>query len=301
MRHVIESQQFDRGLIEKLFVLADESSIKKDLPLRGKLMASLFYEPSTRTRFSFESAMHRLGGAVISTENASEYSSAAKGESLEDSIRTVNQSCDVIVLRHPELGASKRAAAVSDVPVINAGDGAGQHPTQSLLDLYTIKKEIGRIDDISVVMVGDLKYGRTVRSLAYLLGKYDKLKITFLSPPALKMENDIKDYLDKNRVSWQETDQWLDTLETADVVYQTRVQKERFTSLEDYQKQKDRFIFTNKELAKMKPEAVVMHPLPRVNEIAVEVDSSPRAAYFRQVKNGLHIRMALLQFLLADS
>src|SRR5258708_217432 len=181
MKHVIESQQFDRKAIEQLFKIADSlSKSKKDL-LRGKIMASLFYEPSTRTRFSFESAMLRLGGGVISTENAGEFSSVAKGETLEDTIRIMNNYADVIVLRHPERGASERAAAVSDVPIINAGDGAGQHPTQALLALYTIRQELGKIDGIHIALVGDLKHGRTVRSLAYLLGKYKNIILSLIS------------------------------------------------------------------------------------------------------------------------
>src|SRR3990172_7520886 len=187
MKHVVESQQFGRKLLSSLFSMADKLEKKTETPLKGKIMAALFYEPSTRTRFSFESAMLRLGGSVITTENAKEFSSAAKGETLEDSIRVINNYVDVIVLRHYEEGASARAARVSRVPVINAGDGAGQHPTQALLDLYTIRKEIGKIDGLRIAMVGDLAQGRTVRSLAYLLSKFEDITMYFVAPPLLKM------------------------------------------------------------------------------------------------------------------
>src|SRR3989338_10908852 len=190
--HVVETQQFDRETIEKLFKLADSLEGVREESLKGKIMAALFYEPSTRTRLSFESAMLHLGGSVITMENGSESSSATKGETLEDSTRVVNHYADVIVMRHPEAGASARAAAVSKVPVINAGDGAGQHPTQSLLDLYTVERELGRVDGVHIAIVGDLKYGRAARSLVYLLGKYSDVKLTLVSPPELQMNDDIK-------------------------------------------------------------------------------------------------------------
>jgi len=298
MQHVIESQQFDRKTLEHIFNSANSLSKLNKKPMRGKIMASLFYEPSTRTRLSFESAMYRLGGEVISTENASEFSSAAKGESLEDSIRTVSNYADVIILRHGEKGATKRAAAVSDVPVINAGDGAGQHPTQALLDLYTIQRELGKIDGIHIALVGDLKHGRTVRSLVYLLGKYKNISITFVSPKKLKIGADIKKYLGKHKINWTEKDNWVGVLEEVDVLYQTRIQKERFKKNDDYEKLKGSFVITPREIEIMKKNAILMHPLPRVDEITRDVDSSPKAAYFRQAKYGLLVRMALLQFLL---
>lgn len=298
MDHVIESQQFNRKTIELLFKAADSLLKSEKDPLRGKIMASLFYEPSTRTRFSFESAMLRLGGEVISTENASEFSSAAKGETLEDTIRVISQYADIIILRYPEKGASKRAAAVSEVPIINAGDGAGQHPTQALLDLYTIQKELGRIDGVHIALVGDLKNGRTVRSLAYLLGKYKSISITFISPKPLQIGFEIKEYLDRHNVTWEEQENWGGILKNVDVIYQTRIQKERFRKAGDYKKFKGKYILTSKEVKQMKKNSIVMHPLPRVDEIATEVDASPKAAYFRQAKHGLLIRMALLQFLL---
>ena len=214
MRHVLEAQQFDTKTIDEIFGIADKLAITKSEPLRGKIMASLFYEPSTRTRFSFESAMLRLGGSVITTENAHEFSSASKGETLEDSIRVINQYADVIVLRHNETGAAGRAGAVSDIPVINAGDGTGQHPTQALLDLYTIKREVGRMNNIHIVFAGDLKNGRTVRSLAYLLGKYEGVNMSFVSPPELRIGSDIKEYLDKHKVTWEEVEDWDGVLPT---------------------------------------------------------------------------------------
>ncbi len=298
MKHVIESQQFDRKTIEKIFHIADNLEKKKETPLRGKIMASLFYEPSTRTRFSFESAMLRLGGGVITTENAKEFSSAAKGETLEDSIRVINNYADIIVLRHYERGASERAAAVSQIPIVNAGDGAGQHPTQALLDLYTIQKELGKIDGVEIAFVGDLKNGRTVRSLAYLLGKYKGVRITFVSPRGLMVGEDIKEYLHRHNAYYRETEKLDAILPEIDVLYQTRIQKERFSDQHEYEKFKGQYILTLKEVGQMKPKAIIMHPLPRVDEIAVEVDASPKAAYFKQARYGLLVRMALLKFLL---
>jgi aspartate carbamoyltransferase catalytic subunit len=261
-------------------------------------MASLFYEPSTRTRFSFESAMLRLGGSIISTENAKEFSSAAKGESLEDSIRVTGNYADVIVLRHFEEGASLQASHVSSVPVINAGDGRGQHPTQALLDMYTIQKELGKLSGIHVAMVGDLKNGRTVRSLAYLLGKYSKIKLTFVSPKALKMGQDVKTYLKRHKVECEETENWKDALARADVVYQTRVQKERFPSFKEYKKYHGAYVLTRKEVRLMKKGSIILHPLPRVGEIAPEVDNMAPAKYFKQAEYGLYLRMALLEYVL---
>lgn len=302
MKHIIESQQFDRETLQELFKIADSfanGSIKNSERLRGKIMASLFYEPSTRTRFSFESAMFRLGGSVISTENAMEFSSAAKGETLEDSIRVMNDYADVIILRHPEAGATERAGKVSNAPVINAGDGAGQHPTQALLDLYTIKKEIGKIDGIHIALTGDLKHGRTVRSLTYLLGKYDNIKISFVSPESLEIGDDILSYCDKHNIAYEELEKWDDVIDKVDVMYNTRVQKERFDDPNEYEKVKGVFVFDRNDEAKMKDGSVIMHPLSRVGEITTEVDDSPKAAYFRQAGYGVLVRMALLQMVLS--
>lgn len=298
MKHIIRSQDMSLKDIEKIFKDATKLEKKGSAILKGKIMASLFYEPSTRTRFSFESAMLRLGGSVITTENAKEFSSASKGETLEDSISVINQYADVIVMRHYEQGASERAANVSRVPIINAGDGPGQHPTQALLDLYTIRREIGRINNITVAMIGDLKNGRTVRSLSYLLGKYAGISIIFVSPKGLRIGDDIKEYLKKHEISFEETEKMEPAMKKADVVYQTRIQKERFKSARDYNKYKGRYIISLKHVRMMKRGAIIMHPLPRVDEILPEVDSSPKAVYFKQAKYGLLIRMALLKAVL---
>ncbi|MDO8729394.1 MAG: aspartate carbamoyltransferase [bacterium] len=299
MKHIIESQQFDQKFINKIFSLADKLEKKTDNSLKGKIMASLFYEPSTRTRFSFESAMLRLGGSVITTENADKFSSAVKGETLEDSIKIVNNYADVIVLRHYESGASEKAAKVSRIPVINAGDGVGQHPTQALLDLYTIKKELKSIDGNIIALVGDLKHGRTIRSLAYLLGKYKDIKIYFVSPKPLKVGNDIKEYLKRHKIAFEEIENIELIIHEVDILYQTRIQKERFKTDREYKKFKGFYQIDSKLVSKMKSKSIIMHPLPRIDEILLEVDKSPKAVYFKQAKYGLIIRMALLKYLLA--
>ena len=298
MQHIIESQQFDEGLIDELFLTADKLEKEIDNSLKGKTMTSLFYEPSTRTRLSFESAMLRLGGSVITTENAREFSSAAKGETIEDTIRVINNYADVIVMRHFEEGASKRAASVSSIPIINAGDGIGQHPTQALLDLYTIKRELGKINDLSITMVGDLKNGRTIRSLAYLLGKYKNIKIYFISPAGLRVGADIKEYLKNHKVVYEEAEDLQKIIDKVDVLYQTRIQKERFESEEEYNRFKGCYKLDLNLVNQMKSRAIVMHPLPRIDEILPEVDDSPKAVYFKQTYYGLLIRMALLKLVL---
>ncbi|MEW5297825.1 MAG: hypothetical protein WDW36_001007 [Sanguina aurantia] len=266
--------------------------------LRGYIMSTLFYEPSTRTRLSFESAMNRLGGSVVSTESAGEYSSAAKGETLEDTIRTVEGYTDCIVLRHFQEGAAKRAAAVASVPIINAGDGPGQHPTQALLDMYTIQREVGKLDGVRVGMVGDLANGRTVRSLTYLLSQYKDIKIFFVAPSVVRMKDDIKEFLTSKGVAWEEATDLREVAAEVDVLYQTRIQKERFTNPEEYGQARGKYIVDAALMQVLPKHAVVMHPLPRVDEITVEVDTDPRAAYFRQAKNGLYIRMAILKLAL---
>lgn len=306
LHHVIEAQQFDVPTLERLFEVTEKM---EQIVLKGgvndfgnRIMAALFYEPSTRTRFSFETAMHRLGGRVVSTENAAEFSSVAKGETLEDTIRIINGYTDVIVIRHFEVGAAKRAAAVSRVPVINAGDGVGQHPTQALLDLYTIRKEIGAIDGLHIAMVGDLAQGRTVRSLTYLLSKYRNIKIYFVAPPQLKMREDILEHLRERGITFVEESVLEKVLSEVNVVYQTRIQKERFGDrIADYEQCRGVYVITNESLRMMKPDAIVMHPLPRIDEISKEVDEDPRAAYFRQAQNGLCVRMALLQMVLGGA
>ena len=302
LRHVIESQQFSRAVLEDLFERTEE--IKREPhhfigSLAGQVMAALFYEPSTRTRLSFEAAMLRLGGQTMGTDNAREFSSASKGETLEDSIRIVSGYADVIVLRHNEEGAARRAAAVSSVPIINAGDGPGQHPTQALLDLYTIRDELGRIDGVQVAMVGDLANGRTVRSLTYLLSKFKDIKVWFVAPPQVAMRPDLKIHLDEHHVPWTETQDLESVLPNVDVVYMTRIQKERFTDPEAFNAVKGIYRIDKEAMARMRKYAILMHPLPRVDEISPDVDADPRSAYFRQARNGLHVRMALLDRLLS--
>jgi aspartate carbamoyltransferase catalytic subunit len=303
LHHIIEAQQFDRPTLLELF---SQSRHMEEVASQGgvndynnRIMATLFYEPSTRTRFSFEAAMHRLGGRVITTESAREFSSVSKGETIEDTIRILNCYADLIVIRHYEVGAAQRAAAASRVPVINAGDGVGQHPTQALLDLYTIQKEIGSIDALRVAMVGDLAQGRTVRSLSYLLGKFQGVKIYFVAPELLKMKEDILAYLREHNVDYEEESDLEKVLPQVDVVYQTRIQKERFGDrVADYEKCRGLYIINQAALNLLRREAIIMHPLPRVDEIAMEVDRDPRAAYFRQAQNGLFVRMALLKMVL---
>jgi aspartate carbamoyltransferase catalytic subunit len=303
---VIEAQQFDADTLKAIFRITEEMERKPDQRLlKGKLMASLFYEPSTRTRLSFESAMKRLGGEVVSTENARQFSSKAKGESLEDSIRVISAYCDVIVLRYHKEGGAERAQRFSKVPVINAGDGRGQHPTQALLDLYTIRKSFGGVAGLTVAMVGDLANGRTVRSLSYFLGKhFSDNHIIFVSPAQTKMGDDIKEYLNNHKVKWSETNDLRATAPIADVIYQTRVQRERFqddaqSTYEQVLKESERFTINTEILGLMKQKAIIMHPLPRVTEISFSVDQDNRARYFEQAENGLYVRMALLKMILA--
>lgn len=297
MHHIVKTQQFTRNSLDQLFTLAGRLEKERDESLKGKILASLFYEPSTRTRLSFESAMIRLGGEVLTVENARESSSLTKGETLEDSIRVVNAYADIIVLRHPEEGAADRAAKVSKIPIINAGDGTGQHPTQALLDLYTIQRERGKIDGTHIAVVGNLKYYRAARSLAYLVGKYEDIKLTLVSAPQLRMRDDIKSYLKKHGVIFEETEDMAAAMKTADVVYQTRMQKE-WMSEEEYTKLRNQYIITRPLADSMKDGAIIIHPLPRVGEIAPEVDDSPHAVYFRQVGYGHSVRMALLKTIL---
>ena len=299
IKHIIESQQFTEPFLDKLFKLAEEMRVDpKKYQLPGKTLATLFYEPSTRARLSFESAILQLGGNVISTENAKEFSSHTKGESLEDSIKVISGYADIIAIRHFEIGAAKVAASVSSVPVINAGDGAGQHPTQALLDLYTIKREFGKIDDLTVCMVGDLKYGRTVRSLCYLLGRFYKVKFIFVAPAICRMNQDILDFLNENNVQWEERDELQSALGESDCIYMTRVQKERFLDMKRYENAYNQFRIDESSLPLMKKESIVMHPLPRLEEISPAVDDDPRMKYFEQAQNGVWARMALMTLLL---
>jgi aspartate carbamoyltransferase catalytic subunit len=302
IRHLLEVGQFDRPGIERLFAAADQMRElpRPAAPLAGQILATLFYEPSTRTRLSFESAMLRLGGNIISTENAREFSSAIKGETVEDTIRIVNGYADAIVIRHFEQGAAHRAAGVSRVPILNAGDGPGEHPSQALLDLYTIGHELGRIDNLRVALVGDLRYGRTARSLARLLRLTEGTELVFVSPPAVPMGADIRAELTEAGVPFRDEPDLDAVLSHVDVVYQTRVQKERFASAEEYESAKGQYVIDAEAMHRLNPGAILMHPLPRVDEITTAVDADPRAAYFRQAHNGVYIRMALLNQLLGN-
>ena len=264
--------------------------------LKGKILANLFYEPSTRTSSSFTSAMERLGGSVIPI-NEVRYSSVSKGESLPDTIRTLECYADVIVLRHPEVGASALAAKYARKPIINAGDGVGEHPTQALLDLFTILSELGKVDGLTVTMLGDLKYGRTVHSLARLLSLY-KVQINYVSPDILRMPPEIISELNENGVPQAEFDNLEAVLSKTDVLYVTRVQKERFADQEMYESVKGAFVIDAATMQRAKEHMILMHPLPRVGEISMEVDDDPRAAYFRQMEYGLYVRMALLAMVL---
>lgn len=299
LKHVIESQQFTLPMLVELFSIADqmEHVLKRGgtLDYRGKIMASLFYEHSTRTRFSFESAMLRLGGQVISTERANTFSSVAAGETLEDTIRVVNNYADVIVLRHNDIGGAARAATVSKIPIINAGDGkGGQHPTQALLDLYTIYKGIKTIEGVKVALIGNLAEGRTVRSLAYLLGKFERVKIYFVAPESFQIKQDIQDYLSKHNVWYTLESDLRKVLPEVDVVYSTRIEPELLTQRGERLETITQYFIDDNFLKLLPSHALVMHPLPRLLEISPTVDSDPRAVYFTQTHNGVLIRMALL-------
>lgn len=301
-KHVISAERFTREDLKQIFDLTNivKSGNFDKNALSDKIMATIFYEPSTRTRLSFESAILKLGGSFISTENAKEFSSAAKGETLEDTIRIINSYADLIVLRHFESGASDKAAKVSNVPIINAGDGNGEHPTQALLDLYTIFSKFSsksNDNNIQVAMIGDLTYGRTVHSLSQLLSLYPKTKLIFCSPKLLAIPQKIKNYLMLRKTKFEETEDLNYAIKDSDVIYQTRIQKERFKSHAEYQKYKGTYIINRPTLKVIKPSSIIMHPLPRVDEIAEEVDSDPRAIYFEQAQNGVYVRMALLLFL----
>lgn len=299
VKHIIESQQFDLPFLTKLFDLAEKMRVDPTpYKMPGKILATLFYEPSTRTRLSFESAILQLGGSVISTENAKEFSSHSKGESLEDTIKVLSGYADLIAIRHFEIGAAKTAAKASDVPILNAGDGAGQHPTQALLDLYTIQRQFKDINGLTVCMVGDLRYGRTVRSLCYLLGRFYKVKFIFVAPPICKMNQDILDFLGENNIEWKDEDDFNAALKESDCVYMTRLQKERFLDMGRYEKVHSQYRIDASKLQYMKKNAIVMHPLPRCEEISPEVDDDPRMKYFEQAQNGVWVRMALMAMLL---
>jgi aspartate carbamoyltransferase len=296
-KDILHGNQFSKKDIDEIIKVAShfEKELKKKNSLtllKGKILATLFFEPSTRTRLSFEAAMQRLGGGVVSMGSV-ESSSVTKGETLVDTVRTVSQYADVIVIRHPRTGSAKEAADAVPIPVINAGDGTGQHPTQALLDIYTIYKELNSLKNLVVSMVGDLKNGRTVHALVELLSLY-KAQLYFVSPGSLRMPEEITSNLRQKGIQIEETEDMLKAANASNLVYMTRVQKERFADLSEYERVKGSYIINEEFLKKLKKKITILHPLPRVDEINPEVDTYPGAAYFRQVRNGVFVRMGLL-------
>ena len=303
-RHILSVSQFARADLEQVFTVAEEmrTMVERigafDL-LKGKILANVFYEPSTRTSSSFTAAMERLGGSVIPI-NEVKYSSVSKGESLPDTVRTLECYADVIVLRHPETGSAAIAANVARKPIINAGDGIGEHPTQALLDLFTMREELGAIDGLTVTMLGDLKYGRTVHSLAKLLALFE-VKVNYVSPDLLRMPVELIAQLAARGLRQSEYNALDPALADTDVLYVTRVQKERFENPDEYESVRGAYVITPETMTHAKPKMALMHPLPRVGEIAPEVDTDPRAAYFRQMEYGMYVRMALLAMVLGKA
>ena len=301
MRHLLSPLDLSVEETDQLLSLA--SDIEKNRSkyahvCDGIKLATLFFEPSTRTRLSFESAMLSLGGSVLGVSSA-DSSSAAKGESVSDTIRVISCYADICAMRHPKEGAAYVAASKSSIPVINAGDGGHQHPTQTLTDLLTIKSLKGRLGDMTVGLCGDLKFGRTVHSLIHALVRYPGIRFVLISPPELKVPDYIKEnVLDANHIPYRETANLDDAMEELDILYMTRVQRERFFNEEDYIRMKDCYILDQEKMKLAKPDMFVLHPLPRVNEISVEVDDDPRAAYFKQAQYGVYVRMALIMTLL---
>ena len=300
-RSLLEPMDFSLEELDGIFDLADRiiaDPQKYAHACDGKLLATLFYEPSTRTRFSFEAAMLRLGGQVIGFSEPNS-SSVAKGESIADTIRTISCYADVAVMRHPKEGAPRVAANSTDMPVINAGDGGHQHPTQTLTDLLTIRRTLGTFENITVGCCGDLKFGRTVHSLIKALSRYKNVKFVLISPEELTIPDYVrKEVLIKNNIEFKEVRTMQEALGEVDVLYMTRVQRERFFNEDDYIRLKDTYILDKEKMGLAKKGMIVLHPLPRVNEIATEVDSDPRAKYFEQAKNGMFVRMALIMSLL---
>lgn len=304
MKNIISANQFKKNEVEKILAEAAlmENACKKNKikpVLKNKIIACVFFEPSTRTRLSFETAALRLGAQVISAENAMENSSTYKGETIEDTTKILCAYADAVVIRHSQAGALEKAAKVATKSLINAGDGANQHPTQGFLDLYTIKKEFGRLNDLNIGFGGDLLNSRTLKSLVPFLKLYKNNKFYFLSPKQLELPRKFIQELKNNGVQFEELRSLEEKLGELDVLYMTRVQKERFSNVKDYEKVKDLFIFKKEHLKKLKKNAIIMHPLPKINEIELAVDADPRAAYFRQAQNGLYVRMALLKYALS--
>ena len=300
MRHLMSPLDFTTEELDALFDLAADIEIcpeKYAHVCDGRILATAFYEPSTRTRLSFEAAMLRLGGKVIGFSDAGS-SSAAKGESVSDTIKVISQYADICAMRHPKEGAAYVAASKSEIPVINAGDGGHQHPTQTLADLMTIRSMHGKLDNFTIVLCGDLKFGRTVHSLINALVRYENIKFVFISPPELKVPDYIIDMLKEKNIPYEEVIKLEDVIADLNMLYMTRVQKERFFNEEDYVRLKDFYILTKEKMELAGKDMLVLHPLPRVNEISVEVDDDPRACYFKQVKYGMYVRMALIMTLL---
>lgn len=303
-KDILSVKQFSRADLDYIFGVAHEmremvARVGTFDLLKGKILANLFYEPSTRTSSSFTSAMERLGGSVIPI-NEVRYSSVSKGESLPDTVRTLECYADLIVLRHPEVGASAQAAQYARKPIINAGDGVGEHPTQALLDLFTIVEELGEVDGLTVTMLGDLKYGRTVHSLARLLSLFN-VRLHYVAPEILRMPAEIIQELNEKGMPQQEHLALDPVLAESDVLYVTRVQKERFAEPADYESVKGAYVIDAETLQQAKEKMIVMHPLPRLSEISMDVDDDPRAAYFRQMEYGLYVRMALLAMVLGKA
>ncbi len=300
MRHLMSSMDFSVEELDQLFDLANDIEKHMDKyahACAGKKLATCFYEPSTRTRLSFESAMLNLGGSVLGFSDANS-SSAAKGESVADTIRVISCFADICAMRHPKEGAPMVAAGRSSIPVINAGDGGHQHPTQTLTDLLTIRSLKGRLDSFTIGLCGDLKFGRTVHSLINALSRYEGMKFIFISPNELRVPDYVTDMLKEKNIPYEEVIRLEDIMPKLDLLYMTRVQKERFFNEEDYVRLKDFYILDKTKMELAGPDMLVLHPLPRVNEISVEVDDDPRAVYFKQVQYGVYVRMALILTLL---
>ncbi len=296
-RSLVSISDYSKEEILKILELAGEFEKQPHADLlKGKVIASLFFEPSTRTRLSFESAVQKLGGSIVGFSDSSS-SSTTKGESLNDTIRTVSNYADLIVMRHPIEGSARFASEISGVPVVNAGDGANQHPTQTLLDLYSIKKTQGKLEDLNIFLVGDLKYGRTVHSLLEAMSMFNPT-FNFISHEKLQMPKEYKLFLDKKGIKYYEHEQFTDIISRADIMYMTRVQRERFSDPIEYEKTKNTYVLRNEMLKNTKENLKILHPLPRVNEIHQSVDSNPKAYYFEQALNGVYTRQAIIAAIL---
>ncbi|MFC1655524.1 aspartate carbamoyltransferase [Patescibacteria group bacterium] len=303
-KHILTTKNLSKEEIDLILQTAEtfEPYAQKEKQgdmMKGKILAALFYEPSTRTRLSFETAMRRMGGDVVSVPDIN-MSSIIKGETLYDTAKVISNFADIVAFRHKEAGSAEEFAKGSTVPVINAGDGPNQHPSQALLDLYTMKKEKGTLDGLTISMSGDLKYGRTVHSLAYLLAHYD-VKLKFVAPKELAMTDEVKNFLSEKGVEFEETESIEEGIESSDILYHTRIQEERFEDKSEYEKLKGIYVLTRELVESKNPDLIILHPLPRVDEIAPDVDDLKGAAYFRQVQNGVAVRMALISMLVENS